>query len=316
MKKKILTLLLVGSITTIASTQVLADSNEQVKDNIVSVGEQSKVNNLITYTTGTNNLSEISSEKGIIFDKPKATDRGILLKMDNTIIQTQYGKMKIVNEGENNGYKVINISNPKAPILKVGIVNNIYEVGNQVDLKALVAPVLYNSSGEKIKGDIIFPNVDTSKESYNETYIKASDGAGNITIAPFIYNVVRFKATINVSRDFNVQDLSVKDILSGGEGNLRAYIAHYDKNSNKIIVGVSRGVASIRKEIPIIFGEKNNINQVSSIKKNNPKKENSVQKKGENTDYSVSVFMQIFISPITYFVIGALLIALISFLFL
>ena len=314
MKKIVLTLMLAGSITTIGATQALADTNKQQANNIVSVGEQAKENNLITYSTSANKLSDISSNKATDFDKPMATDTGILLKMNSTTIETKYGKMQIENEGQKQGYKVTNLSNPKAPVLKVGVVNNIYEIGNQVDLKGLVAPVLYNSEGQEIKGNIIFPNVDTSKAGYGETYIEANDGHGNITVAPFIYNVVSFKSSINVAKGFNVQDLSVEDILSGGEENLRSYVAHYDKGSNKIIVGVSRGVASIRKEIPITFGEKVSSKPAPEVKKNETTKETTMPEKVEHTGYNVPLLMKIFVNPITYIVIGALLIALIWFL--
>ncbi|MGL5068508.1 MAG: hypothetical protein ACRC6T_11935 [Sarcina sp.] len=314
MKKIVLTLLLAGSITAIGSTQALADTNKQQSNNVVSVGEQTKENNLISYSMGTNKFSDISSAKGTEFDKPSATESGILLKMNDTTIETKYGKMQIVNEGENKGYKVTNLTNPKAPVLTVGVVNNIYEVGNQVDLKGLIAPVLYNSAGARIKGNIIFPSIDTSKPSYGETYIEASDGAGNITVAPFIYNVVSFKSSINVPKGFNVQDLSVKDILSGGEGNLRSYVAHYDTGSDKIIVGVSRGVASIRKEIPITFGEEASNKPAPEVKKDVTAKQEVTPKKVEHTEYEVPLLMKIFVNPITYIVIGVLLIALIWFL--
>lgn len=314
MKKIVLTLLLAGSITTIGATQARADTNKQQGNNIVSVGEQAKENNLITYSTSANKLSDISANKATDFDKPRATDTGILLKMKNVTIKTKYGNMQIENEGENKGYKVINLSNPKAPVLKVGVVNNIYEIGNQVDLKGLVAPILYNNEGEEIKGNIIFPNVDTSKAGYGETYIEANDGQGNITVAPFIYNVVSFKSSINVAKGFNVHDLSVKDILNGGEENLRSYVAHYDKDSDKIIIGVSRGVASIRKEIPITFGEETNSKPAPEVKKTETIKEKTVPEKAEHTGYNVPLLMKIFVNPITYIVIGALLIALIWFL--
>lgn len=310
MKKILATLLLVSSISAASGVTALAATQTATSNNVVSVGEQTNQNNLITYSSADNLLSSISSDKATNFDKPNATENGILLRMNSTTIDTKYGKMQV--EQENQGYKVTNLSNPKAPILKVGVVNNIYEIGSQVDLKGLVSPVLYNSQGQEIKGDIVFPKIDTSKASYGETYIEANDGQGNITVAPFIYNVVQFKDSINVPKDFNVQDLSVKDILSGGEGNLRAYVAHYDKNSDKIIVGVSRGVASIRKEIPITFGEQQKVENQKPTQE--PKKEIVKPQKSTASEYNIPLSMKIFISPITYIVIGAILIALIWFL--
>lgn len=310
MKKVLATILLVSSISAASGVTALAATQPATSNNVVSVGEQTKQSNLLTYSSGENLLSSISSAKASEFDSPKATDSGILLRMNGTTIETKYGKMQI--EQENKGYKVTNLSNPKAPILKVGVVNNIYEIGSQVDLKGLVAPVLYNSTGQEIKGNIIFPNIDTAKAGYGETYIEANDGNGNITIAPFIYNVVQFKNSINVPKGFDVQNLSVNDILSAGDGNLRSYVAHYDANSGKIIVGVSRGVASIRKELPITFGQEQKVAEKQPVQ--TPKKEAVKPQETNTPEYNIPLYMKIFINPITYIVVGAILIALIWFL--
>lgn len=317
MKKILVGVLMAGIIGTASTTTLAAtvsNNSNNSSGNVVSVGEAAKVNNLITYTNADNNLSSISSAKATDFDAPKASPQGYLERMPSTTIQTKYGNMQVSQDGK--GYTVKNLSNSNAPVLYVGVVNMIYTVNTQVDLKGLVTPNIYNANGQEIKGTITFPNIDTSKPGYGESYIEASDGNGNITIAPFIYNVVSFKSSINVPTNFNVDNLTVSDILNGGTENLRSYVAHYEKGSGKIIVGVSRGVASARQEVPITFGEQ----KAEPAPKTQPKTTTEQQQntqKTENTvqgDYKVPLLVEIIISPITYIVIGAILIALIWFL--
>ncbi|MGL4449663.1 MAG: hypothetical protein ACRCTZ_00555 [Sarcina sp.] len=312
MKKTLVSVLLATSIGLVGATTVAqAQTANSNSGSVVNVGENQVQDNLLTYQEGSNSLSSISSNKATEFDQPQATENGILLRMNSTTIQTKYGQMQI--EQNDKGYTVTNLSNPKAPILTVGVINNIYGVNSQVDLKGLVTPVLTNSSGQKIKGTIIFPTINTSQPTYQETYIEAKDEAGNITVVPFIYNVVQFKDSINVPKDFNVQNLTVNDILSGGQGNLRSYVAHYDQGSDKIIVGVSRGVASIRKEIPITFGEQKTPTKESTQTPEKPVKQETRKQEVSQTP-SIPMYMKILVSPITYIVVGAILIALIYFL--
>ncbi|MGL4739917.1 MAG: hypothetical protein ACRC41_03825 [Sarcina sp.] len=318
MKRILVGVLMAGIIgtagtTTLAAT-VSSNNANNGSGNVVSVGEAAKVNNLITYTSANNNLSSISSAKATEFDAPKASSQGYLERMPSTTIQTKYGNMQVSQDGK--GYTVKNLSNANAPVLYVGVVNMIYTVNTQVDLKGLVTPNIYNANGQEIKGTITFPNIDTSKTGYGESYIEASDGNGNITVAPFIYNVVNFKSSINVAKNFNVDNLTVSDILSGGTDNLRSYVAHYDAGSGKIIVGVSRGVASARQEVPITFGEQKATQEPANTPKVTTENQQSTKKVENSTqgDYKVPLLVEILISPITYIVIGAILIALIWFL--
>ncbi|MGL5822319.1 MAG: hypothetical protein ACRCYE_12005 [Sarcina sp.] len=318
MKKILVGVLMAGIIGTAGTTTLAAtvSNNNSTNGNgeVVSVGEAAKVNNLITYANADNNLSSISSAKATEFDAPKASPQGYLERMSSTTIQTKYGNMQVSQDGK--GYTVKNLSNSNAPVLYVGVVNMIYTVNTQVDLKGLVTPNIYNSNGQEIKGTITFPNIDTSKPGYGESYIEASDGNGNVTIAPFIYNVVSFKSSINVPTGFNVNNLTVSDILNGGTENLRSYVAHYDEGSGKIIVGVSRGVASARQEVPITFGTQKAEPAPANPPKTTAENQQSTQNVQNNAqgDYKVPLAIEIIISPITYIVIGAILIALIWFL--
>ncbi|MGL5766620.1 MAG: hypothetical protein ACRCX8_13370 [Sarcina sp.] len=285
MKKILVGVLMAGIIGTAGTTTLAAtvsnNNSTNGNGNVVSVGEAAKVNNLITYANADNNLSSISSAKATEFDAPKASPQGYLERMPSTTIQTKYGNMQVSQDGK--GYTVKNLS---------------------------------NSNGQEIKGTITFPNIDTSKPGYGESYIEASDGNGNVTIAPFIYNVVSFKSSINVPTGFNVNNLTVSDILNGGTENLRSYVAHYDEGSGKIIVGVSRGVASARQEVPITFGTQKAEPAPANPPKTTAENQQSTQNVQNNAqgDYKVPLAIEIIISPITYIVIGAILIALIWFL--
>ena len=311
MKKILIGMLMAGVLVSSGTVVAKADTNNSVnKSKVVSVGDASTEKSLVDFQSGVNNLSDISSAKATNFDKPLATENGILLKMESTVIDTKYGKMQI--DEDSSGFTVTNLSNSKAPILKVGVVNRIYEINSQVDVKGIATPTLYNKDGQAIKGTIITPSIDTSKAGYGEKYIEGKDSEGNIVIAPFVYNVVSFKDSINIAKGVDVKTLGVDDILNGGNENLRAYVSHYKEGDSKVIVGVSRGVASIRKEIPITFGETTKKEETKKIVKtatNTESKKTDVQ-----ADYKVPMLIQIVISPITYIVLAIILIALICFL--
>lgn len=312
MKKILIGMLMAGVVVSSSAVVAKADTNATAnKDKVVSVGDMSTQKSLVQYKNGDNNLASITSSKATEFDKPEAAGNGDLLRMQSTEIDTKYGNMQI--ERDANGFTVTNLSNSKAPILKVGVINRLYEVNSQVDIKGIATPTLYNASGEKIKGEVILPTINTSTPGYGETYIEGTDGNGDITIAPFIYNVVQFKDSINVPKGFDVNKLSVNDILSAGGDNLRAYVSHYKTGDTKVIVGVSRGVASIRKEIPITFGQVAKTDSTKTVVKTQEAqtKASSINKK--QADYKVPLLIQIVISPFTYIIIGAILIALIWF---
>lgn len=307
MKKSMISLAILASVVS-ANTVALGAINNSPTSAVTSSATKNQ-QNLVIYKYATNDLNNISSEDPTIFDNPSVGPNGVLERMPSTNIETKYGNMNI--KMDNNGYIVTNTSNSNAPILYIGGVNNIYRINGQVDLKSLLTPVLYNSSGKKINGTIVFPNVDTSKANYGEKYIEAIGENGAITISPFIYNTVDFKNPIVVKSESDIKSLTPKDILNGPDDNLHAYIAQYKPGDKDIIIGISRGMASVREEVPIQIGlipakpEKNQNKQIVENKQMNEKITNS---------YKMPILIKVLTSRITYFVVGAILIALIAFL--
>lgn len=311
MKKSVISLAMLGALVGTNGVAIASISNTSNTANVATSSVQSDQSNqsgLINFKYATNNLKDISSANPINFDNTPVGPNGVLERMPTTTIETKYGDMNI--KIDENGYTVTNTSNPNAPILYIGGVNNIYNINGQVDLKGLLTPVLYNKNGVKIKGTIIFPNVDTSKVNYGEKYVEAIGENGAITIAPYIYNTVSFKNKISVKSEADIKNLTTADILNGADNNLHAYIAQYKKGDKNIIVGVSRGMASIRKEMPIEIG--NSTNAVAS-NKNQAVENTKINQKITDT-YKMPLLIKILTSAITYIVIGIILIAIIAFL--
>lgn len=305
MKKSVVSLVMLGAIL---STNGVAMASISNNNSTVKTSIQNNQSSLVSFKYATNNLKDISSANPTDFDNPPVGEHGVLERMPSTTIETKYGDMSI--KMDENGYTVTNTSNPNAPVMYVGGVNNIYRINGQVDLKGLLTPVLYNSQGEKIKGTIILPNVNTSIANYGEKYIEAIGENGAVTISPFIYNTVNFKKTIKIKSEEDIKSITTEDVLNGPSNNLHAYVAQYKPGDKNIIVGVSRGMASVREELPIEIG---NVPKTETERANKVA-ENQITNEKISDTYKMPMLIRILTSKITYFVVGAILIAIIAFL--
>lgn len=255
-----------------------------------------------------NDWNTISNEDPSQFDNPPVGPNGILERMPTTYLQTKYGKMEVIQL--EHGYETKNLTNPNAPILYTGTVNNIYKVNGSVDLNALLTPKIMNANGQEENGTIIFPNVDTSKANFGAKYIEAIDANGNITIAPFIYNTVDFKTSLHINNEDELKNISLAQILNGPTTNLKPYIANYEKGSNKIIVGVSRGMASTRQEMDLTIGNEKPKVITKDITNQDVNKAGNIS---SATNQAPPTLIKILISKWTYIIVGIILISIISF---
>lgn len=322
MKKKTLAIAFMLSITLLGAEGLQMPLHTQKSKNNILLASNSTSSN-ISY--GDNNLSDISSANPLEFDNPSVGPNGVLERMPTTTINTKYGKMQITEE--TNGYQCENLSNPSAPILSVNVVNNIYQVGGEAGVEQLVNPKLTNSSGNSVSGQIILPNINTTSANFGAKYIEAIGANGAITIAPFIYNTVQFKPTVNVASASDVNSLTINDVLEGPTTDLKFYIANYTQGSDSVIVGVSRGMASVQQKVQLNIGNSTNNTENS----NNKGTQNTTNvNKGTNnsngttssavnnlslTNASVKVplLIQIILNKFTYIVVGAVLIAIVAF---
>ncbi|WP_055070357.1 hypothetical protein [Clostridium massiliamazoniense] len=249
-----------------------------------------------------NNLSDISSANPEQFDNPQVGPRGILERMQSTTINTKYGEMSI--ERVQDGFQCKNLSNPNAPVLFVSAVNNIYEVGGQTDLKGFLSPKIVNG-----QGTIILPNVNTSEANFGVKYVEAIGTNGAITIAPFIYNTVQFKNSVNVKAEGDINSLTLNDVLEGPSNDLKLYIANYDKGSKVVTIGLSRGVASIQKALPLTIGSSTDTSKTNVDTGTANQNTSAIQK----NNVKVPLLIQILLSKWTYIIVGIILIAIVSF---
>ncbi|MGL5616132.1 MAG: hypothetical protein ACRDD2_07895 [Sarcina sp.] len=262
-------------------------------------------NSNITY--GTNDLSDISSANPLNFDSPQANSNGVLERMPTTEINTKYGVMQITQEAK--GYQCKNLSNANAPILNVATVNNIYTVGGQVDLEALITPEIVNSSGQQIQGQIIFPEVNTKTPNYGAKYVEAVGENGAITVAPFVYNTVQFKSSVTLSSYNDVKNLNINDVLEGGgSSDLRFYIGNYTQGSDTVVVGLNRGMASVQQEIGINI--KSSTAVTPTPNQNNTNTGNiNISKNSAKVPFLISLL----INKFTYIITGAILILIVAY---
>lgn len=299
MKKKILmtSILITFFIGGVSASKVIP---KNIKNNVLLT-----TNSNISY--GTNNLSDISSSNPLNFDSPQANSNGVLERMPTTEINTKYGVMQITQEAK--GYQCKNLTNPNAPILNVATVNNIYTVGGQVDLQALITPEIVNASGQQIQGQIIFPEVNTKTPNYGAKYVEAVGENGAITVAPFIYNTVQFKSSVTLSSYNDVKNLNINDVLEGGgSSDLRFYIGNYNQGSNTVVIGLSRGMASVQQEIGINIA--NSTAVAPTPNQNNTKTENvNISKSSTKVPFLISLL----INKFTYIVTGAILILIVAY---
>ena len=140
-------------------------------------------------------------------------------------------------------------------------------------------------------------------------YVEAIGANGSITIAPFVYNTVQFKNSINVKSEADINSLTLSDVLEGPSSDLKLYIANYDKGSNVVTIGLSRGQASIQQALPLTIGNNVNANQGKVNKETVNKNTSAIQK----NNVKVPLLIQILLSKWTYIIIGIILIAIVSF---
>ncbi len=300
-KKKIILLMSLGfSAFALKGEATVVLNHKPISTNRVLLATNNSQGQNIEYND--NNLSDISSANPEQFDDPQVGPRGILERMQSTTINTKYGEMAI--ESVQNGFECKNLSNPNAPTLFVSAVNKIYEVGGQTDLEGLLSPKIING-----QGTIILPNVNTSEANFGVKYVEAVGANGSITIAPFVYNTVQFKNSINVKSEADINSLTLSDVLEGPSSDLKLYIANYDKGSNVVTIGLSRGQASIQQALPLTIGNNVNANQGKVNKETVNKNTSAIQK----NNVKVPLLIQILLSKWTYIIIGIILIAIVSF---
>lgn len=295
-KRKIMILLFLGFSVLGIKTVAVSGAETTLTKNTVLL-----VNNSQNIEYQNNNLEDISSANPNEFDNPSVGPNGVLERMQSTDVNTKYGNMSI--ERVQNGFECRNLSNPNAPVLFVSSVNNIYEVGGETDLKALLTPKIISGTGT-----IVLPNVDTSQPNFGAKYVEAVGADGAITIAPFIYNTVQFKNTINVKSENDVNSLTLNDVLDGTGDDLKLYIANYNKGSNVITIGLSRGVASIQKALPLTIGNNSGATNINTSSKNTSDNATVIQK----TNIKVPLLIKVLLSAWTYVIIGIILIAIVS----
>ncbi|MGL4740994.1 MAG: hypothetical protein ACRC41_09330 [Sarcina sp.] len=218
--------------------------------------------NNITYAD--NNFTSISNANPDAFDNPQISQNGDLNRVPTTDISTQFGNMEIIRQSQ--GYECKNLSDPSAPVVYVGTINNIYQIGSEPAVEQIVSPkIIANGEG----ASLILPNIDTSQSGFGEKYIEAVGANGQKTIVPYIYNVVSFKSSINVATSDDVKNLTVNDVINNENNSsrdLKLYVANYTSGSNNITIGLSRGMASIQQQMPLNIGNNkaSNDNTVSN----------------------------------------------------
>ncbi|MGL5821407.1 MAG: hypothetical protein ACRCYE_07220 [Sarcina sp.] len=216
--------------------------------------------NNITYAD--NNFTSISNANPDAFDNPQISGNGDLNRVPTTDINTQFGNMEIIRQSQ--GYECKNLSDPSAPVVYVGTINNIYQVGSEPAVEQIVSPkIIANGEG----ASLILPNVNTSQSGFGETYIEAVGANGQKTIVPYIYNVVSFKNSINVASSADIKNLTVNDVINNENNStrdLKLYVANYTNGANNITIGLSRGMASIQQQMPLNIGNTNNANNTSN----------------------------------------------------
>ena len=284
--KKVITVILLGTLLSIA----LCFSNVKYKNVLLFTSSNGSYQNV--------KLSDISSAKVANFDNPKVEENGILQRVQTVDINTKYGTMQILKEQY--GYLVTNLTNKNAPKLNVGTLNGIFEIGGASGVSELIAPkVIDESTGTKI----ILPSIDTKEQNFNATYVEAINSKGDITIAPFVYNTIKFKDSINVANENDIKNLKIADVLEGTNNStqdLKMYIAN--TNNNMVNIGISRGMTSVQKSIRINVGS-NKVN----IKKTDVTKTNIVTKNNE------TIVSKIVLGKIAYIIVGIILCVIIAF---
>lgn len=215
----------------------------------------------ITYAD--NNFTSISNANPDAFDNPQISSNGDLNRVPTTQISTQFGNMEIIRQSQ--GYECKNLSNPSAPVVYVGTINNIYQVGSEPAVEQIVSPkIIANGEG----ASLILPNVDTNQSGFGEKYIEAVGVNGEKTIVPYIYNVVSFKSSINVASSADIKNLTVSDVINNENNSardLKLYVANYTNGANNITIGLSRGMASIQQQMPLNIGNSNKTSNESSV---------------------------------------------------
>lgn len=254
----------------------------------------------VTYAD--NYLSQITNANPDEFDNPAIDSNGVLNRMSTTQIQTKYGNMQITQE--NHGYECKNLSQNNAPVLYVSVVNDIYEVDGQAAAQETISPKIIGGDQDRI----ILPNINTSKPCFSATYVEAIGNNGEVTIAPFIYNTIKFKENINVKSLNDVQSLNTSDVLDNENNSLRdlnMYIANYKQGSNTVNIGISRGMASVQKQVQL--NVQNNQTKLQEI--NNTK----TQVNTELNQEKIPVVAKILLGKAFYIILGIILIALVVF---
>ncbi|MGL4992440.1 MAG: hypothetical protein ACRC57_14970 [Sarcina sp.] len=265
------------------------------------------VNN-ITYST--NDLTSISSANAQNFDNPSISSNGDLNRMPTTQIETKYGNMEIIQQ--EHGYLCKNLTNPNAPQVEVSAVNAVYEVGDQASAQETIAPKIVSSQS----ASIILPNIDTSTQGYHQSYVEATS-AGGTTIIPFIYNTIEFKNNITVQTANDVKSLTINDVLENtneSSTGLKMYIANYTQGSNSISIGISRGMASVQKELPLQIGNNKTADNAANNNTSNTTNNNTKTTTQANlAKPNVPLIGRILLSKISYIVVGLILIAIVAF---
>lgn len=255
----------------------------------------------ITYAT--NDLANISSANAQNFDSPNISPNGDLNRMPTTQIETKYGNMEIIQQ--EHGYLCKNLTNPNAPQVEVSAVNAVYEVGDQASAQETIAPKVISSEN----ASIILPNIDTSIQGYHPSYVEATS-AGGTTIIPFIYNTVKFKSDIIVQTQNDIKSLNINDVLENSNessSGLKMYIANYVQGSNTISIGISRGMASVQKELPLQIGSNKTTENIPNTQNTKTTAQANLAKP------KIPLIGQILLSKISYIVVGVILIAIVAF---
>lgn len=286
----------------------------------ISMGTQyNKINyktllvNNITYAT--NDLTSISSANAQNFDNPSISSNGDLNRMPTTQIETKYGNMEIIQQ--EHGYLCKNLTNPNAPQVEVSAVNAVYEVGDQASAQETIAPKVVSSQS----ASIILPNIDTSTQGYHQSYVEVTS-AGGTTIIPFIYNTIKFKNNITVQTSNDIKSLTINDVLENtneSSTGLKMYVANYTEGSNNISIGISRGMASVQKELPLQIGNNKTADNAANNKTANTTNNNTAAQNTKTTTQAnlakpkVPLIGRILLSKVSYIVVGLILIAIVAF---
>ncbi|MGL5067226.1 MAG: class B sortase [Sarcina sp.] len=294
--KKVITIILLSSLFSI----FLCFGKNLNHDNVLLLA-----NNIVK--TQSVSLADISSANVSSFDNPSIGENGILQRVPSFEINTKYGNMQISQQQY--GYIATNLSNVNAPKLYVGTLNGIFKVGGGNGISELIAPkIIDGNSGDKI----ILPTVNTQQQNFNATYVEAINSNGDITIAPFIYNTVKFKTSVNVASKSDIKNLTLSDVLESSNNSasdLKIYVANYD--GTNVNVGISRGMTSIQEPIKVNVGTKATSTNTSTLAKMNVAKVGDLHQ--STTPTSTSTITKLVLGKTAYIVLGVILSLIIAF---